>query len=142
MSGDRVLTLTDFLLQRIGEDEAEARYCPTRTRALAEVEAKRRIVARESIPVLSEWTPDCGGEWVLSGPGYFANYWPDNTVSASILDPNDDALAKSGIVAHPSRATCQAFAEQWIAEHWQTPNLLDLALPYADHQQFRKEWRA
>lgn len=68
---------------------------------------------------LGEWTPDCGGAYCLSGSGYFANYWPDNTVSASIYLGDDEQpteVATSGIVARPSKAACQAFAEEWIAE--------------------------
>jgi ribosomal 50S subunit-associated protein YjgA (DUF615 family) len=37
-------TLTEFLLARIAEDEEVARYSETRTRSMAECEAKRRIV--------------------------------------------------------------------------------------------------
>lgn len=65
---------------------------------------------------LNDWHPDCGGDWVLSGPGYFANYWPDNTVSAVIQDANGNHLADSGIRSGISRAECQAFAERWIRE--------------------------
>lgn len=65
---------------------------------------------------LNDWHPDCGGDWVLSGPGYFANYWPDNTVIADILDVEGNALDCSGIQHGISRAECQAFAERWIRE--------------------------
>ncbi len=65
---------------------------------------------------LDDWHPDCGGDWVLSGPGYFANYWPDNTVSAVIQDASGNELADSGIQSGISRAECQAFAERWIRE--------------------------
>lgn len=65
---------------------------------------------------LNDWHPDCGGDWVLSGPGYFANYWPDNTVSAVIQDASGNELADSGIQSGISRAECQAFAERWIRE--------------------------
>lgn len=68
-----------------------------------------------------EWRPDCGGDWVLSGSwalsgeGFFANYWPDNTVVASILDGFDgNELATSGIQAFASKAQCQSYAECWI----------------------------
>lgn len=65
---------------------------------------------------LNDWHPDCGGDWVLSGPGYFANYWPDNTVIADILDVEGNASDCSGIQSGISRAECQAFAERWIRE--------------------------
>jgi hypothetical protein len=62
-----------------------------------------------------EWHPDCGGDWVLSGPGYFAVYWPDNTVVASILDGQDgNEIATSGIQPFASKAQCTAYAEWWI----------------------------
>lgn len=64
---------------------------------------------------LNDWHPDCGGDWVLSGPNYFANYWPDNTVVASILDgPDGNELATSGIQPFASKAQCMAYAEWWI----------------------------
>lgn len=64
---------------------------------------------------LPEWHPDCGGDWVLSGTGFFANYWPDNTVVASVLDGFDgNELATSGIQAFASKAQCMAYAEWWI----------------------------
>lgn len=120
-------------------------------RVLAECEAKRRIVEAETqIGALPEWTPDCGGDWCLSGGaingepgvGYFANYWPDNTVSVSVYR-DGKRLAESGIVARGSRAECQAFAEQWVREHLPeaSPVLRLLALPYADHPEYRPEWR-
>ena len=62
------------------------------------------------------WRPDCGGDWTLSGDGFFANCWPDNTVSASIWH-GDERCATSGVVARRTRAECQAFAEQWIREN-------------------------
>lgn len=69
---------------------------------------------------LGEWTPDCGGDWCLSGPRWFANYWPDNTVSASIYEGEDgdgqltDEVARSGIMSGVSKADCMAKAEDWI----------------------------
>jgi hypothetical protein len=69
---------------------------------------------------LGEWTPDCGGDWVLSGPRWFSNYWPDNTWVASVHKGTDDEgdltdmLADSGIRSGKSRADCQSRAEEWI----------------------------
>jgi len=66
---------------------------------------------------LPDWHPDCGGDWVLSGPGFFANYWPDNCVSASIIEGEDGKeIASSGLVYLDSKAECQAFAERWIKD--------------------------
>jgi hypothetical protein len=69
---------------------------------------------------LEQWRPDCGGDWCLSGPGYFANYWPDNTVSATLYNAKGEAILKSGIFSGASRAECQAWAERWIRENWPT----------------------
>lgn len=116
---------------------------------LADIAAKRRLVARETAPIqLGEWTPDCGGDWCLNGPRYFANYWPDNTVSASIYANDDhedpgDQIAESGIMAGDSRADCQAKAERWIREHLVMANvtLRILAAPFGLHPDFDPEWR-
>jgi hypothetical protein len=66
---------------------------------------------------MPEWEPDCGGDWTLSAPGFFATYWPDNAVSATIYDNNGEISATSGIVRLEDRLSCQSFAEKWIREH-------------------------
>jgi hypothetical protein len=64
---------------------------------------------------LPEWHPDCGGDWVLSGDRFFANYWPDNTVIASILDgPDGNQISTTGIQPFASKTQCMAYAEWWI----------------------------
>ena len=93
------LTLTDFLLARIAEDEADLRlggeymdpFNPPRL--LAECEAKRRIVERYARKVAR------------------SERFPALT--------QDEADARAVL-----RAT-----------------LLDLAMPYADHEDFQEEWR-
>jgi hypothetical protein len=65
---------------------------------------------------LNDWHPDCGGGWVLSGPGYFANYWPDNTVIVDILDTDGNVTECSNMYHGDSKAECQAFAENWLRE--------------------------
>ena len=85
------MTLVEFPTARIGEDEAVARYSPTRTRALAECEAKRRIVARHKL---------CG-----TGIGY-----------------------------------CDDGGHGWDEDSPGCADLSDLALPYADHADYREEW--
>jgi hypothetical protein len=66
---------------------------------------------------LPDWHPDCGGDWVLSGDRFFANYWPDNTVIADVFGENGEVLHCSGIMSFGSKAQCQAFAEKWILHH-------------------------
>lgn len=108
------MTLTDFLLQRIAEDEAESRHRDTVTfgdqqralagiqgafdpaRVLAECDAKRRIV------------------------GLFTEgYW---------CDPGD-ARELTYDDGHPNSA--------YVAGHM----IRALALPYADHPDYREEWK-
>lgn len=69
---------------------------------------------------LNDWHPDCGGDWVLSGPGYFANYWPDNSVSASVSDAEGVETAASPIIYRDTKAECFAYAERWIRAHMDT----------------------
>jgi hypothetical protein len=69
------------------------------------------------VTTLPEWHPDCGGDWVLSGDRFFANYWPDNTVIADVFGENGEVLHCSGIMSFDSKAQCQAFAEMWILHH-------------------------
>ena len=127
------------------EEQADhiARHDPARV--LREVAAKRAILASESSVTLPEWHPDCGGDWVLSGDGFFANYWPDNTVSASITDGFDGpTLAESGIVSKDSRAACQSFAEGWVREHLpqRSAVLRTLAAIWSEHPDYLEEWAA
>lgn len=123
-----------------------ANYQPARV--LAECAAKRVIMAELTPPALPEWTPDCGGDWCLSsgnseGPGitFFANYWPDHTVSASIY-ADGHAVHKSGIVARQTKIECQFFAERWIVEHLSVanPTVRALAAIYASNPDYQQEW--
>lgn len=183
------MQLSDFILQRISEDEAVANIAgagewaswnrswdmdPVRdlaiagqrvaalpmsidehvcrhdpARVLAECEAKRRIVELHSRVSLPAWEPDCGGDWCLAGGetegpgwGFFANYWPDNTVSASVFY-DGEKIKGSGIVAHQSKADCQSFAEHWVRDNLPSasPTLRALALPYTSHADYQEEWR-
>lgn len=136
---------SDSYLITIGDAYGEHITANQPARVLREVAAKRAILARESIVELPDWKPDCGGDWVLSGTGFFANYWPDNTVTASITDGFDGpTLADSGIVPRESRAACQLFAEEWIRQHLpeRSPILRALAAVWSDHPDYREEWAA
>jgi hypothetical protein len=76
------------------------------------------VKIRTVVTVDVKWRPDCGGDWTLSGPNFFANYWPDNTVTASVFDGDpetSDPIASMGVaVPFSSRAECMAEAEKWI----------------------------
>jgi hypothetical protein len=160
------MTITEFLLARFDDDVNAVRLatCPTclsvlnpldspgEARVLAECEAKRRIVALEAGDlVLADWMPDCGGDWCLSGgapsdeqgAGYFANYWPDDTVSVSVYVDGDD-VAASGIVKRRTRVECQAFAEEFVRDNLPnvSPILRALAAVYADHPDYDEAWRS
>ena len=101
------LTLTDFLLARIAEDEADARaglVAEGSWRVLAECEAKRRIVELHSIREASPSCSQCGGYTATTD-------------------------GQRGIVHHG------------YAIPWPCPTLRALALPYADHPDYREDWR-
>lgn len=152
-------TLVEFVTARLDEDEAEQRVIVGGSRRagktharrhLATVAAHRAIVEAESYVYFDEWTPDCGGDWCLNvgagsdepGVGAFANYWPDNTVSASVYR-DDVEVARSGIVSRATKAECMAFAEQFIRGHFPlaSPALRNLATIWADHPDYRQEWK-
>jgi hypothetical protein len=110
------LTLTDFLLARIAEDEREARmddgspapigmWDPERV--LAECEAKRRIVEEHGD----------GGE----SQGYLA-----------------DEDWRYGYMPHACE-TCGSFGE--YGTPWPCRTLRALALPFADHPEYDESWR-
>lgn len=139
--GKRQVRSVGALVAETVVDRYIARHDPARV--LREVQAKRDILERESAVTLPEWKPDCGGDWVLSGTGFFANYWPDNTVTASITEGFDGpALADSGIVPKEGRAACQLFAEEWIRQHLpeRSPILRALAAIWSDHPDFDPNW--
>jgi hypothetical protein len=103
-------TLTDFILARIAEDEAEAGHAylvwdffsgdgeSLKARVLAECEAKRRIVERHS------QTVECG-------------------------NVGCQRRGLSGMHC----LTCD--------DEWPCPDLRDLAVVYADHPDYRDEWK-
>lgn len=120
-------TLADFLLARIAEDEAAA------TAALAS-----RTRPRSTPP----------GRWIQSTPG------------ACVLDGGPNSVARSataGVIAHiarhdPARVLAECEAKRRIVGQvernvrdvtggWLDRILHLLALPYADHPDYRDEWR-
>lgn len=109
------MTLTEFLLARIAEDERDAYDVdptwPSR-RVLAECEAKRKIIAfHEAWPVLVETQP---------------TYSQDGTT-----------LRMSKQVAWLTDAEYRA---RFGDDPPSGPMLLALATVYADHPDFRDEW--
>ena len=141
----QTLTLTDFLLQRIAEDEAEARadradamvgwrwkHYPrdayeeiqaatlARTgRVLAECEAKRRIVAlHESWPVMVE---------------------QPLTMNVS-ADPLDSMTFRAS--QQIAWLTTQEYRRRFGDDPPSAPIVAALAAVYADHPSFQEAWRA
>lgn len=136
-----------------GEDRATAEHVAAfdPTTVLAWCTVIRNIVALEAKEiVLPEWTPDCGGDWCLSGGansdesgiGYFANYWPDNTVSVSIYADGEDVF-DSGIIRCRSKAACQAYAEEFVRTNLPnvSPVLRALGAIWADHKDYQEVWK-
>jgi hypothetical protein len=122
VSDTRTMTLTDFLLARIAEDEDDARSphwrdCgiedgdPIRTRWLAECEAKRRIV-----------------EAYLEERTRRDIYQSDE--ARSVEDDGSDLMGQ----AQARRSSAARTRGLEIAVE-------SLALPYADHPDYDEAWR-
>lgn len=125
----QTLTLADFLLARIAEDHADAmsgwrwkalpagEYERLQARALAECEAKRRIV---------EWHKN----------------WPVLVETPPQLEPGADPHAMTMRMTQQIMWTTeQEYRGRFGSEPPTGPILRFLALPYADHRDFREEWR-
>lgn len=111
------MTIEEFLLARIAEDEEAARWGPwdaydISVRVLAECVAKRRIVEHETA-----WARAKAGAPPYNGP----------------LTRDDDEPGR-----HPQLV---AYLEQWGEQVTDTPILRLLALPYADHPDYREAWQ-
>lgn len=103
------MTLTEFLLARIAEDEAAASYASTRGDF--------------------DWEQDAGGWWL----GFYDHYRRHDPVRVLA-----ECEAKRRIVevhAHNARW------DDTNVGDWARATLELLALPYADHPDYREEWR-
>ncbi|HET6916650.1 MAG TPA: DUF6221 family protein [Acidimicrobiales bacterium] len=120
------LTLAEFLSARYAEDEAQIReaqelgysFTISPAQMLADYKAKRLIVElHESWPVLVETEPtfESGGD-----------------------DPNQITMRMSQRMAWLTQ--CE-YVERYGAEPPTAPTLRALALPYANHPDYREEWR-
>jgi hypothetical protein len=134
------LTLTDFLLARIAEDQAWAEraseewgnpYAETEdrfdtVRVLAECESKRRIIEwHKKWPVLVEEPPTFEQD---DAEGY----------DYARGDMSSMTMRMSQRIAW---TTEQRYRETFGSEPPTGPVLRLLALPYADHPDYRDEWR-
>ena len=127
------LTLTDFLLARIAEDERAARKLAETDRRpvlslattvnhpdriLLECEAKRRIIElHRSWPVLVETPP---------------------TFEQAGSDADSMTFRMSQQIQWQTQ---QEYVARFGSEPPSAPMMRALALPYADHPDFRDEWR-
>lgn len=123
------MTLVEFLEARIAEDEAMARdvryVWPTDfevtlnpVRVLAECEVKRRIIeCHKSWPVLIETPPEM-----------------------EIDDTSIDRVVYR-MTQRLAWATEDEYRKRFGTEPPTAPVLAALALPYADHPDYRDEWR-
>ena len=133
------MTLTDFLLQRIAEDEAVAREAtPGKWHAddtYSTVTAEPYTSAREAYDRASA-AVDC---WVIP-----------ESMDSRVGDHNLAHIARHD----PARVLAECEAKRRIVERAgfliDEPDglgnlcegiLMDLALPYADHEDYREEWR-
>lgn len=120
-------TLAEFLLARIEKDEAAAREY---LEVLTEAERQAAELARQGVTAsyaLSDF---------ISGAGH----------PARVLA---ECEAKRGIVANHA-STVTGWHEDdgesvlyctWCHRQWPCADLRLLALPYADHEAYREEWR-
>lgn len=121
------LTLTDFLLARIAEDEAAAQYStamwasvPSTARVLAECGAKRRIVEwHKNWPVLAET------------PMEFETETTGTDITAMTIRASRRIMW----------LTEQEYRDRFGSEPPSSPILLMLAAVYSDHPDYRDEWR-
>ena len=121
MNDTQELTLTDFLLARIAEDEAAAR-------------------AAEG-PAQTPWRATYGRQVETARDGYLVT--PEDEHSYTTDPPDDVALH---IARHdPARVLAECEAKRRIVQNAQDPGddlfVAILALPYADHPDYREEWR-
>lgn len=116
-------TLSEFLLARIGEDEAQAR----------DAIAKRDAIAYTHPPVVPDMAlmafEDVGVPAVLVGPERVLAECEAKRQVVELHAEND---------SNPSRFELQCWND---GEEYPCQTLRILALPYADHPAYRREWR-
>jgi len=115
------MTLTEFLLARIAEDEAAA---------AAAVSRRDGIDSWEAV-----------GSGTVVGPGY-------DKVKHVMLPSSEDGAARHIARHDPARVLAECEAKWRIVKEWGWSETLDgdglmriMALPYADHPDYRQEWK-
>ncbi len=109
------MTITEFLLARIAEDEDDIHQ---HQRVLAECKAKRRIIElHKSWPVLVETEP---------------TFETDDSLDSHVMR----------VSRQMAWLTEREYVARFGTEPPTTPMLLALVQPYADHPDFDPEWRS
>jgi hypothetical protein len=123
------MTLTEFLLARIAEDETDARAAYYEgQRWLSEEEA---VVAadRDLEPVLL-LDRKCDAE-------HAANWSPARVLAQ--CEANRRIIERAADVIGDEDPATSLDEDGWISLVWEI--MYELALPYADHPDYREEWR-
>jgi hypothetical protein len=152
------MTLSEFLLARIAEDEEVARTASGGT-VIGEPYNWRPVDTGD------EWAPNVdlrnGDVEVLVAlrPGLprpanvMSGYWGQVVSLAEGAGANENLSPESDLAAHiarhdPARVLAECEAKRRIVEmhayqeeHFTPDELRALALPYADHPDYREEWR-
>jgi hypothetical protein len=114
------MTLADFLLARIAEDEADAQ------------------VALGPSPFWfagDEWSSVLGSDREGCADAHIIRWRPDRVLAECEAKRRIVELHKRSI--HSEEDMCFSCIEEWPC-----PTLRLLALPYASHPDYREEWRA
>ncbi len=112
------MTLIEFLLARIAEDEAIAwthEVWPNQARVLAECEAKRHIIK-------------------IHQPVQFTD------ISINIIDETVCHTCHA-VLDSPFEDEDDTWEYPLIQQHYPCKTLRATALPYADHPDYQQEWR-
>lgn len=119
------VTLTEFLLARIAEDEFEA--AETKGRAGIEFDGAVQWAYQAALRASDQ-------HWHREQASRHIARWDPARVLA-------ECEAKRRIVERHHAAGRSGLCDECHAQVWPCPTLRALALPYADHPEFREEWR-
>jgi hypothetical protein len=155
------MTLTDFLLARIAEDEADARLATGHRYITGQREKRSGVWVHDGSIAYADSPSEDVVDWVYDEAwAHIARHDPARVLAECeakrrIVEMHSKTatswLNADGKLAYPDRAGvlyCElcSFHEQYegfndYEEPWPCPTLRILALPYADHPDFKPEWR-
>lgn len=124
-------TITEFIEERLAEDEAAAREA---------IEERRRVSQDGERPdyYLMAW-PDTGRPAVLVGGERVLR---EAEAKRAILDEHGPQITVQNVLGEPETLSCGAcgnWDEYPVA--YPCPTLLALAAIHSDHQDYQEEWR-